>query len=747
MSDVSTTSTGMTGAGGGNTIRITGMASGLDVDALVKKMMAAEQTKLDKAQQDEQYTQWKQDAYQDIIKDIKDLQNSFFDSMTTDKNILSSSNFSPFTVNSTTGSTTVDTSVATFKPGTGAKTGKYTMNITQLAAAASKSGSKIAKDTSKSFNASDWSGKSIAFSVNGATTQTITLGTDSDITTTVNDINTKISSNSSLKGKFQAVVNGDKIQFQSLNDSSVKILDSSSGTTVTGIDDLQGRVINPSTSTTMSDLGLTSSGTIKFNCNGTDYSVTVNTTDKISDVINNISTTTSGLASASYSQLTGSFSIQSTSTGSSQSIKITSDFAALGLTTDATQVGNSIGVKDTSGNAIDTSTTMEDLGMGTGTNGDLKLEYDGTAFNVNILSTDSISSVIDKVHAANSNVTASFDYTTGEFKLVGADSSKTVKVTSDFSTLGLRADSTNGKDAIASITPPGATNSTTIAKSSNNFTIDGMSYTLSSVGTASVNVGTDTQAVYDKISSFITKYNTIVDEIQTKLTEKKDYNYKPLTDSQKESMTTSQITAWETKAKVGILRNDSNLQSMLDGLRSAFTSAVSSTGLAFGQYGDNSIGIDMSSDVSTPGHVEIADPSKLKAAIATKSDKVLQMFTNQSTAAAGKSYDSTSTKYNEDGIFTRIKTIFESNVGYTGTTLNTAILTSYANKQYDYSSTGSGGNGTLPDQIYEEQLQIKKIKSEMSDKQEKYYLQFSKLETAMTQLSAQQSSLSSMLGS
>ncbi|WP_411682042.1 flagellar filament capping protein FliD [Clostridium thailandense] len=754
MSDVSTTSTGMTGAGGGNTIRITGMASGLDVDALVKKMMAAEQTKLDKAQQDEQYTQWKQDAYQDIIKDIKDLQNSFFDSMTTDKNILSSSNFSPFTVNSATGSTTVDTSVATFKPGTGAKTGKYTMNITQLAAAASKSGSKIAKDTSKSFNASDWSGKSIAFSVNGATTQTITLGTDSDITTTVNDINTKISSNSSLKGKFQAVVNGDKIQFQSLNDSSVKILDSSSGTTVTGIDDLQGRVINPSTSTTMSDLGLNSSGTIKFNCNGTDYSVTVNTTDKISDVINNISTTTSGLASASYSQLTGSFSIQSTSTGSSQSIKITSDFAALGLTTDATQVGNSIGVKDTSGNAITSDTTMSLLGM-TADSSTLNLKYnDTTTYQITINKTDKISDVLSRFAAAStatpagtdSNITASFDYATGEFKLVGKDS-KSVEVTSDFSILGLKADSTNGKDAIASITPPGATNSTTIAKSSNNFTIDGMSYTLSSVGTASVNVGTDTQAVYDKISSFITKYNTIVDEIQTKLTEKKDYNYKPLTDSQKESMTTSQITAWETKAKVGILRNDSNLQSMLDGLRSAFTSAVSSTGLAFGQYGDNSIGIDMSSDVSTPGHVEIADPSKLKAAIATKSDKVLQMFTNQSTAAAGKSYDSTSTKYNEDGIFTRIKTIFESNVGYTGTTLNTAILTSYANKQYDYSSTGSGGNGTLPDQIYEEQLQIKKIKSEMSDKQEKYYLQFSKLETAMTQLSAQQSSLSSMLGS
>lgn len=595
MSDVSSVASGTTGAGGGNMIRLTGLASGLDVDALVKKMMSAEQAKLDKAQQDKQYTEWKQEIYQDIIKDIKELQSSFFDLTSSDKNILSSTNFSPFTVNTTNGSSTVDTSIATFKPGAGAKTGKYTINITQLASAASKTGSKIAKNTSDSFSSSDWSGKSIAFSVNGGTSQTITLGTNSDITSTVNDINAKINANSSLKGKFQAVVSGDKIQFQNLNDSSIKILDSTD-TTVNGISSLKGRVINPSTYTTMGDLGLTSSGTLKFNCNGKDYNVTVNTTDKLSDVINNISTATSGLVSASYSELTGSFTMQSTSTGSSQSIKMTSDFSALGLTTNSTQVGNSIGTTDTSGNTITTATTMALLGMTTSDT--LKFSYDGTEYNIGISNDDTIDSIISKIYAANNNVNANFDTATGEFKLIGANN-KDVKITSDFSTLGLKADGTNGKDAICNITPPGSTNGTNVMKSSNSFTIDGMNYTLSSVGTASVNVGTDTQMVYDKIEGFITKYNTIVDEIQAKLIEKKNYDYKPLTDSQKEEMTTSQITAWETKAKVGILSNDSNLENMLNDLRSAFTSAVSNTGLVFGKYGDNSIGIDMSSEIST----------------------------------------------------------------------------------------------------------------------------------------------------
>ena len=73
-------------------------------------------------------------------------------------------------------------------------------------------------------------------------------------------------------------------------------------------------------------------------------------------------------------------------------------------------------------------------------------------------------------------------------------------------------------------------------------------------------------------------------------------------------------------------------------------------------------------------------------------------------------------------------------------------MTSYANKQYDYSATGSGGKGTIPDKLYEQQLMVKKITDSMSTKQEQYYQQFSKLETAMNTLNAQQAQLSSLTG-
>lgn len=577
MSDTSTTTTGVTGAGGGSMLRITGMATGLDVDAMVKKMLTAEQTKLDKAKQQQQTIQWKQEAYQSIIKDIKDWQSSFFDTSSSDKNILSSTNFSPFTVSSTNGSSTVDTSVATFTPGVGAQAGQYSITVRQLAAGAG----------------------------------------------------------------------------------------------------LSNTLANKSLSTKLTDLGFSGDVSLKLSVNGsatpTEIKLTTTANSTLGDLVNAINNQGFGSIKASYSELTGEFKLNTTTTGSSTSLKILSG----------------------------TSAAFSNV-LGVGTDADTDGQFDS-----------------DVVLSAGVNADVTITTPSGSKTLNDA----------------------NGN-----------------AKTTNNFTIDGMTYTLSSVSpkdatdntkyvSTSVNVGSDTTKVYDKIKSFIDKYNTIVDEIQTKLTEKKDSNYPPLTDSQKSSMSDSQITAWETKAKVGVLRNDDNLSKLLNDLRTAFTTAVSNTGLSIGNYGSNSIGIDTSSDYTTPGHVDISDPSKLKAAISSNSDQILKMFTNVSAATdGGTNYTSSTQEYSEDGIFTRIKNILQTNVGYTNTTLNTAILTSYANKQYDYSFTGSGGKGTIPDQLYEQQLMVKKITSEMSDKQEQYYKQFSALETAMTTLNAQQAQLSSLIG-
>lgn len=553
MSDVSGTSStpsGMTGAGGGNLLRITGMATGLDVDAMVKKMMAAEQTKMDKIKQDRQTVAWRQDAYQDIIKDLKDLQSNFFDSSSADKNILSSSSFSPFDVNGVNGA------IANISASAGAVPGNYTINVTSIAQGA------------------------------GVTNQL-----DSGI-----NLSTKLTDkNPSLAGilNLNLTVNGNALNIK---------IDNSTG------------------------------------------SMTMN------DLITAINNQGSGTVKASFNELSGKFSLQSVKTGQSAKMQISSDSTS--ALTDFLKINPS------------------DIG-------------------------------VDKV----------------------------------------------GSNAKFTLQVPGDTTVYTVTdKESNNFSLNGVNYSLQGAGSSTVSVSQNTQKVFDKIKSFIDKYNTIVDKIQTKITEKKNYDYKPLTDTQKSQMKDADVTAWESKAKTGILRNDENLQKLLQDLKESFSTAVTNSGLSFGKYGSNSIGLNFSDDYSKPAHIDIIDEGKLKNVISQNSAQVLKMFTNVSSATFDGSYDSSKTTYKEDGIFTRVKKILESNVGLTNIVSSKNILTKYANYQDDFSYLGGGGTNTLPDQLYQKDKLIKSMTDALAKKQESYYQKFSKLETAMNQLNSQQSWLAQQFG-
>ena len=547
MSDVSST-TGLTGAGGGDKIRITGMATGLDVDALVKKMMKAEQAKMDKLKQARQKIAWKQEGYQDIIKDMKDLQSNFFDSTSEDKNILSTTGFTPYNV------TIGDEAVASISALSGAKAGKYNVNVTKLAAGAGSSN--------------------------------------------------QLASNITLSSKLTDV------------DSSI-------------------------TNGIMSFIVNTGGNNINIQIDNTSGNATV------SDLVNAINNGSAGTVKASFSEVTKKLTINSTGVGPASKLTV--------QTATDDKLSAMFGI--TEGN-----------------------EYSGTQ--------------------------------------------------SEFT-----------------ITEPGESNpSAVIKQDTNNFTLDGISYNLTAAGATDFSVSQDTDKVYNKIKDFVTKYNTVVDKIQSKIIEKRNYDYAPLTDDQKAAMKDSDIAAWNDKAKQGVLRSDDNLENLLNDLKSAFHTAVKNSGLTLGKYGDNAIGVDFSTDYNKPCHIEILDDSKLKDAIQKHSTQIVTMFTNQSTKSLSGTYDATKPVFQEDGILTRIKKIFENNVGLTNVNTTSSVLTKYANLQDDFSLTGTGGTNTIPDQLYEQDILIKNMTKTLKDKQEKYYKNFSKLETAMQQLNSQQQSLTSMLG-
>lgn len=111
--------------------RITGLATGIDTDSIIKNMMKVERMKVDTAKQDQQYVKWQQEAYREIANLLRSFQSDYFDLLNPSTNFRSPSMFAAF--NSIAQVNGVDTSVVTVKAGSGATVGTHTLKDITLA--------------------------------------------------------------------------------------------------------------------------------------------------------------------------------------------------------------------------------------------------------------------------------------------------------------------------------------------------------------------------------------------------------------------------------------------------------------------------------------------------------------------------------------------------------------------------------------------------------------------------------------
>ncbi|MGK0468064.1 flagellar filament capping protein FliD [Clostridium sp.] len=650
-----------------DTLRISGMASGIDTDEMVKSMVSSYQSKIDKANQEKQTLAWQQEGYRDIIKDIKGLQD-YFDPLSS-KYMLSGNSLNINTVASD------EPSVITATSGSTAQAGNYKVSVQQLAEQARIDGTALNSivDVADATAESAWSGveltiNNITLDPLDATTNTNT--NDTSLDEIVANINSKIAKKPTLNGivsaSYVSDANGNHIKFTNTSSASLSLAESTSPThsvlgTVTSINS------QISSSSELSDLGVADMG----------------------------------------------FSL-----------------------------------------SYDAATTT-------------------TPIVISATSTDTIQVLMDKVKSATSGVvTMSLDDTTGKISFQSKNYGSTsnleiLDITGDTSKLGIAAETVIGKDAIVAITSPGQSMATTTTQSSNTFTVNGVNYNLAGVSalndTSNVTVTANSDTVVTNVKEFIEEYNTVISTINTKLAENNDRDYAPLTDAQKKAMSEEQITTWETKAKAGVLRNDSYLSSLLTQLRGTlyapvyniYDSADTSTGkiaLNFGSYGLNSIGIETSNEYTDAGKLVIKDEAKLKNAIENNMDEFKKIFigASSSTLDTTKPYIG-SENYNEDGIFKRMDTIMRDyvaapGVGKDGTFTLSGYMNIFVNKQYDYSKSGTSGKNTLPDQVYSKTLNVSKFQAQLEAASTRYYAKFTALETAMNALNTQQSSLASMLG-
>lgn len=132
-------------------VRMTGLASGLDTESMVKELVQASSTKVNKAKQDKQKTEWKKEAWQD-------LNTKLYNFYKTDLNT-----FRMPSTYSKKKTTISDSGKVSVTAGSGTTNGTHTVSVKQIASSAYLTGANI-KSANSSFKSVNAATDSIAFS-------------------------------------------------------------------------------------------------------------------------------------------------------------------------------------------------------------------------------------------------------------------------------------------------------------------------------------------------------------------------------------------------------------------------------------------------------------------------------------------------------------------------------------------------------------------------------------------------------
>ena len=178
----------------------------------------------------------------------------------------------------------------------------------------------------------------------------------------------------------------------------------------------------------------------------------------------------------------------------------------------------------------------------------------------------------------------------------------------------------------------------------------------------------DVDTVINNIKNFIEEYNKLIDTIRTKVTERYDRSYLPLTDEQKDAMKDKDVEKWEEKAKTGLLRNDSLLEGILLDMRKAMYEKIEGVSISL-----KDIGIESKSYLDN-GKLYL-DEDKLRNMLLTRPDEVARLLNGVS--EDNPSYSRTATaeqradRYSRSGVLQRLSDIIQDNVPPSG--IQTAI--------------------------------------------------------------------------
>jgi flagellar hook-associated protein 2 len=697
-------------------IRISGFSSGMDIDSMVSSLMKAERMPLDKLKQNKQVLEWQRDDYRSMNTLLLNLRTEAF-------NMKLTSGYRTKTVTSS------DEARVTATASTSAGNSSYSITqVDRLASAATKVSGAISTDQNAKMDSTTAlflnksklaSGATITWKQGSVESQSLTVG--SDETASLN-----------LPTGILLKNDGGTPPIADLSDMVVKVNGTAYKLVNTG---------NPAAD----EVSVDASGNLKFGSNvipGSSVSVSYYT-DMKQDKFKP-SEATKELQLTKGSIVDGSVSIKFGSTTYTN-----------GISTDATKPDPKK-LYDSNGaivGDIDIDTGKITLNNDIAANTDVTVTYKQNYFTFGmstntskgpvtekfgVQGSDSLNQVLQKVSNSTLGVSAFYDNfsdkvsltrtETGNFSGLSPSEAGYVQATDEeiITTDGFLSSVLQfaGKTESGGENAKFTINGLDTERSSNSFDMNGVSITLKKAflaneGSVSLSINNNIDSVVDKVKKFIDTYNDALTKILDKVSETRYKDYPPLTDDQKQQLSDTQQEQWTTNAKSGLLQRDPILSSILDKMRSNFSSPVSGTDINSKYNNMTSIGITTSSNYLEGGKLYL-DESKLRKALQDDPTSVEKLFTSTGTDSGQKGiaqrlYDSVNASM--DQIKQRAGNTFSTNQQFAiGKSLNDL------------------------------DTRISSFEDRMKQVEDRYYRQFTAMEQAMNQANSQSASLASMLG-
>ena len=195
----------------------------------------------------------------------------------------------------------------------------------------------------------------------------------------------------------------------------------------------------------------------------------------------------------------------------------------------------------------------------------------------------------------------------------------------------------DGQDAIIEL------NGAEFISNSNSFQINGLTINAKALTDEdeiiTITTDTDVDAIYDKIKSFFKEYNELMTEMATKYNAPSAGDYEPLTEAEEEELSETQLEKWEGILKTASLRRDGTLSTVMSSMKSVMIKSYQIDGKTYSlsSFGIKTAGYFTAEDNEKANYHIDGDPDdesskanadKLKAALVADPENTIEFFSN-----------------------------------------------------------------------------------------------------------------------